>query len=365
MPLIWKLLIFRYLKLICFGSIFFILISIIGSFQEIASLIAKKVPLSIVVKLSIYQIPYLLPIIIPCSCLMSSFHLFKQLSLNNQITFLRASGASCSLIILPLILVSLFFSLLNFYIISELSSICRSKTCEEIASLGLSTPKILLESIQKSKKEHVCIITKDISNKQFTDMIIIIKRSDSILDLCLLDQVISDTKNDSFSAENVTIISQTKTTNPEFYIENTKYIHAPNIISSLLIQNKRIKNQKDYLCWKELYNKAKMHTQQNNVKFFSKINNNIFLTEIIRRLGLSLFCTTCTFSGIVIGTAYSRFTKKNKSLLFILPILSISLLIITKNTNIFLYGFSFFILPQLISSIIFFILIIREKKGFL
>lgn len=364
MPLIWKLFVFRYLKLICLGSIFFILISIIGSFQEIASLIAKRVPLFIVVKLSIYQIPYLLPIIIPCSCLMSSFQLFKQLSLNNQFTFLRASGASCSLITLPLILVSLIFSLLNFYITSELSSICRSKTCEEIAGLGLSTPKILLESIQKSKKEHFCIITKDISKKQFTDMIIAIKRSNTELDLCLLDQVISDTKQDSLLANNVTIISQIKTPAPEFYIENTKHIYIPNIISSLLLQNKRIKNQKDYFCWKELYAHAKRHLKKKNVKTFTKINNNMFLTEIVRRLGLSLFCVTCTFAGMVIGTASPRFTKKNKSLLFILPILSISLLIITKNTNSLIYGFSFFILPQIISSIIFLILINREKKGY-
>ncbi|EPP35720.1 putative permease YjgP/YjgQ family protein, partial [Chlamydia psittaci 84-8471/1] len=69
------------------------------------------------------------PFILPISCFISAFTLFRGLSDNNQITFLKASGASQAIITFPVLMVSCAICCVNFYTCSELASICRFQTC--------------------------------------------------------------------------------------------------------------------------------------------------------------------------------------------------------------------------------------------
>lgn len=93
---------------------------LIGSFAQIFGLIAKGIPLSSLLLSLVYRLPRLLTYTIPVGILVSTILVFNQLSANNELTVLRASGISLLEITAPLILVSIVAAglcfLLQFYL---------------------------------------------------------------------------------------------------------------------------------------------------------------------------------------------------------------------------------------------------------
>ncbi|WP_213357506.1 LptF/LptG family permease [Chlamydiifrater phoenicopteri] len=357
MPLLWKLLILRFLKTTFLCSLSLIFISIIGSLQEIVSLIAKNISYITVFKLSIYQIPYLLPFIIPVSCFVSSFSIFRKLSDNNQITFLRSSGASQSLIIFPLLVTAGIICCVNFYTCSELASICRYRTCKEIANIAMTSPALLLQTIQKNETNRIFIAVDNCRKNTFNDVIVALKRDGEISDIGIIKNIIPNTAKDTVSANKVLIISKIpnslkhESDSQEIYTETIDSILIPKVTSTLFAGKSYMKTRTDYLSWKTLLKSCKQNKDSKEL-----------LPEIFRRLAIGSLCITLTYSGIVLGTYKPRF-KKRFNPFVILPILTLTLLIIGKNTKSVAMAFLLFVLPQLSTWIIFAILSYRETRG--
>lgn len=307
MPILWKLLIFRYLKTAIFCSLSLICIIIISSLQEIVSYIAKDVPYYTVFKLTAYQIPYLLPFIIPISCFLSSFNLFKGLSDNNQITFLKASGASQGIIIFPVLLMSCVIGCFNFYTCSELASICRFQTCKEIANIAMTSPTLLLQTLQKKENDRIFIAVDHCAKSKFDNVIIALRRNQEISDIGIIRTIVPDIAQDRVLAKKVIMISKLPQSNTkmeenhtepngqkEYYIETIDELLIPKITSTLFSGRSYMKTRTDYLPWKQL-----LHESQN----YS------YLPETIRRIAIGLLCITLTYSGLVLGTYKPRFRK--------------------------------------------------------
>ena len=122
MPIIWRYLLSHFLKVLIFCVIAFIFVLMTTRLDEIAHF-ATLGPEGIYILLfTFYQIPYILPIAIPVSCLISAILLIQRLSRTHELTALRASGMSLSAILAPILLAAVFLSLANFYIVSELST---------------------------------------------------------------------------------------------------------------------------------------------------------------------------------------------------------------------------------------------------
>ncbi|WP_213318151.1 LptF/LptG family permease [Chlamydiifrater volucris] len=357
MPLLWKLLILRFLKTTCLCSLSLIFISMIGSLQEIVALIAKNISYITVLKLTIYQIPYLLPFIIPVSCFVASFSLFRKLSDNNQITFLRSSGASQALIIFPLLVAAGVICCINFYTCSELASICRYRTCKEIANIAMTSPALLLQTIQKNETNRIFIAVDNCRKNTFSDVIVALKRDREISDIGIIKNIIPDTAKDTVSANKVLIISKIPDSlkqdsdSQEIYTETIDSILIPKVTSTLFAGKSYMKTRTDYLPWKTLLQNCRRGKDSREL-----------LPEIFRRLAIGTLCVTLTYSGIVLGTYKPRF-KKRFNPLIVLPILTITLLIIGKNTKSMAMAFILFVLPQLFAWIIFFITSYRETRG--
>lgn len=359
MPLLWKRLITCYLKTTFFCSLGLTLIFIIASLQEIAAFIARDVPIRSICKLTAYQIPYLLPWIIPIACFISGFQLFKSLSNNNQITLLRTSGASDFSMIFPVIACSTIIGLCNFYTCSELASICRFKSCQEIANIAVSSPSFLLQTIQKSEDGKVFISSESLSKNHFKNVLLAFRQNTEMVDLCLIKDASIDTMNDNFLANGVTLFSNLpqnlgKNDSSHILIENMEEITVPKIISTLLHNKSQSDTRTDYMPFKELIHKMSSHTDSLYKSF---------ILETIRRISVGILCISFTFVGIVLGMEKPRFKKRSK-IFYIPPILTLLLLILGKNntTNI-MGGIFFFVLPQLALWMVFPYLLLKEKKG--
>ncbi|ANG65844.1 LptF/LptG family permease [Chlamydia gallinacea] len=357
MPILWKVLIFRYLKTAIFCTLSLICISIISSLQEIVSYIAKDVPYSTVLRLTAYQIPYLLPFILPISCFISSFSLFRRLSDNNQITFLKASGASQGIITFPILMVSCAICCINFYTCSELASICRFQSCKEIAHMAMTSPTLLLQTLQKKENNRIFIAVDHCAKSKFDNVIIALKRDEEIANVGIIKTIIPNVANDSVTAKEIIMISklpdnlattQDGTNTKEYYIETLDEMLIPKITSTLFAGKSYMKTRTDYLPWKQLVKQS---------------CNYAHLPETLRRIGIGLLCITLTYSGMVLGTYKPRF-RKSILRYCLFPIIDLVLLIVGKNTNSLFSALMLFIIPQLISWVVFTIRAYRENRGY-
>lgn len=362
MPILWKLLIFRYLKTAIFCSLSLICIIIISSLQEIVGYIAKDVPYYTVLKLTAYQIPYLLPFIIPISCFLSAFTLFKGLSDNNQITFLKASGASLSIIIFPVLLMSCVIGCFNFYTCSELASICRFQTCKEIANIAMTSPALLLQTLQKKENDRIFIAVDHCAKSKFDNVIVALRRNHEISDISIIKTIIPDIAQDRVVAKKVIMISKLPPSKSqpneesfpptneqkEYYIETVNELLIPKITSTLFSGRSYMKTRTDYLPWKQLLQDSQNYS---------------YLPETIRRIAIGLLCVTLTYSGLVLGTYKPRFRQSITTYCFF-PILNLVLLIVGKNANSVDTALILFILPQIITCIAMSYRSYRENRGY-
>ena len=352
MPILWKVLIFRYLKTTTFCTLSLICISIISSLQEIVSYIAKDVPYATVFKVTAYQIPYLLPFILPASCFISAFTLFRKLSDNNQITFLKASGASQGIIIFPVLIASGILCCINFYTCSELASICRFQTGKEIANIAMTSPALLLQTLQKKENDRIFIAIDHCGKSKFDNVIIALKHNQEISNIGFVETIIPDVNKDSVQAKNVLVISkvplfsEARTSNPnEFYLETLDELLIPKVTATLFAGKSYMKARVDYLPWKQLIQDFRLH-----------------LAEILRRIAIGLLCSTMTFAGLAMGTYKPRFHKP--ILIYALfPILNLVFLIVGKNTFHPISAIMLFLFPQILSWLIFSWRIYKENQG--
>ena len=77
---------------------------------------------SILLRFAYYQMAYILPIVIPISCLVSATLLFQKLSKQSEMTALRAGGLSLGNILAPILIPAMLLSLFNFYLVSEVAT---------------------------------------------------------------------------------------------------------------------------------------------------------------------------------------------------------------------------------------------------
>src|SRR6185436_6527806 len=120
MPIIWKFLLKSYFRvfLLCMAS--FIAALFVMRFKEIAEFATLGAGGGAVFLFSLYQLPYVLPLAIPVSCVIAAILLFQHLSHNHELTALRAAGMGLRHLLVPLILSGILLSTVNFAIVAEL-----------------------------------------------------------------------------------------------------------------------------------------------------------------------------------------------------------------------------------------------------
>jgi lipopolysaccharide export system permease protein len=103
-----------------FGLSLFTFIFLMDKMIYLSRLFVKGVNIFTVILLLTYYLPAIFAIAIPIGFLMGTLMAFGRLSMDNEITALKASGISLYRLLLPILLLSLIFSLLAFLIIDTL-----------------------------------------------------------------------------------------------------------------------------------------------------------------------------------------------------------------------------------------------------
>ena len=106
-------------------------------FQEIARFATSGASIKSVALFTLLQIPYILPIAIPVSCLIAALLLFQSLSLGQELTALRTSGFGLKAIATPILFAGFFLTLVNFTVTSEMAPRCRGQSENKFQTLKM------------------------------------------------------------------------------------------------------------------------------------------------------------------------------------------------------------------------------------
>lgn len=307
MPILWRYLLRNFFQvfLLCVGS--FISVLIVLRFQEIARFATSGAAKLKVLTFALLQIPYILPIAIPVSCLIASILLFQRLSHTHELTAFRTCGFSLKSITTPLLFTGFFLTLLNFTIASELSPRCRSLSKMLVYEMVMANPLFLLqkESLVKLKSAYYDIgVLK--ANKYAEDVLLAVKNSSSGR-LTLMAAKELALKGDFLEGKQVTFISSIDSKKENGFdhlvIENQVEMNTKAANLSQFLQAVDWSTSFEYLPLKMII------AHDIAVKNRFSLGKSAKL-EIARRVSISLAAFTFTLIGLSFGMQISRNRSK-------------------------------------------------------
>jgi lipopolysaccharide export system permease protein len=307
MPLLWRYLLRNFFQvfLLCVGS--FISVLIVLRFQEIARFATSGAPKLAVLLFAFLQIPYILPIAIPVSCLIAAILLFQRLSLTHELTAFRTCGLGLKPVIMPLLLTGFFLALVNFTVASEISTRCRSLSKTLIYEMAMANPLFILqkESLVKLKSAYYDIgVLK--ANKYAEDVLLVIKNSSNER-LTLMSAKELSLKGDLLKGKQVTFISSIDAKKEQGFdhliIENQAEMNTKAANLSQFLHTVDWSTSFEYLPLRMIL------AHDIAVKKRFTIGRGARL-EIARRISISLAAFTFTLIGLAFGMQISRNRSK-------------------------------------------------------
>ena len=300
MPILWKYLLRSYLQylLLCVSG--FIAVLLVIRFQEIAIFASSGAHGKYIFLFSLYQIPYILPIALPISCLISAMILFRKMSASLELIALRASGLRLRTIGYPLLWASCFFSLINFYIASELMPCTRILAKNLIYDVVRDNPLIVLQKEALIGIRAMSFDMRDLDiEKKAKDVLCVMKQpsSDRIALLTAKEVSLHD---EHLHAKSLSLLTSAPSSLPGYdhlFLENEQEMSTKKEGLVAYLMNTEWFLQDDLLSFAYIVPKW-LHTRGTE-------SQKLFL-EILRRLYLGLCPTTFTALGIAFGLSISR-----------------------------------------------------------
>lgn len=349
LPLLWNYLARSYLRtfLLCVTS--FVAVLIVMRLQEIARFATSGASAYKVVLFSLFQIPYILPIAIPISCLISTFILFHRLSFSQELTALRTCGLSLNYLKTPLLLIAFLISLLNFTITSELAPYCKSLSKQCIFDVVKANPLFPLQrdSLVKLKNAYYHIGSLKGSSCAQDVLLVTKNNSNNSMTIALAKEL--QIENTLLTGKEIAFISSVDAKKQEkgfdhLIIENQGHMHteAENLSQFLHVADWNRTNP-DYLRFHELlaYSVAKKG---------SMTGYNSTLIEMAKRVSIGFAPFTLTLLGIGFGIQIGRApSKKGLIIASFLTALLFSCFIAAKSLHsFFLLALPIFLAPHLL-----------------
>ena len=321
MPIIWRYLLCHFFKVLLFCVVAFVAILMTTRLDEIAHFAALSPEARYILLFTLYQIPYILPIAIPISCLISSILLIQRLSRTYEITAFRASGISIKAILTPILLASVLLSMANFYIISELSTESHLSTSLLKNELRSINPLLLLHNRQLMKLKGVFFNTMGDSRlgESASDVVLAMPDKDNNRINVLFAKKLEAFPS-KFKGKGITIISNKGSHN----LEGPDHLFVENILTTTtsiedftnMLQKKVWTLNNDHLRFSFLYlklqeekeelkNAAAMNKPESYQKQIKRSITRSY-TEMIRRFSVALAVFTFTLMGAAFGIGISR-----------------------------------------------------------
>lgn len=323
--------------LLCVGTI--ILILLITRLEDIAHFASMDATFGFILLFIAYQIPNILPIAIPVSCLVSSILLVQRLSQTHELTALRACGMSFKNLFTPLLFAGAFLSLINFYLVSETSTLSHLHTHLWKSELRSLNPLLLLKNkhLMKLKGAYFDSLGSSKIGESASQVVVALpNRSTQRIHLILAGQIEAVERN--LRCRQMTCITPLPArTSPPFdnlIVENIQESTISGQEFARFIQNKTSHVNNDHLTMPMLLHKLEeeqtlldqaraTQAPEEEIKSRKKSLSRGY-SEIMRRLSAALAAFTFTLMGASFGVSISR-THSNRSLFYVIGLAGVFL----------------------------------------
>lgn len=320
MPILWRFLIAHFLKITLACVLAFVAILLTMQLDEIAHFAALGAPSHYLFYFTLHQIPYILPIALPISCLIGSLLLIQRLSASHELTALRATGFSLMDIFAPIFLTAAFLSIANFWVASELATQSHLQTNLLKSELRSINPLLLLHNkhLMRLKGFYFEALGSTQVGESASDVVFALpNKHQERIHLMLAKNL--KTAPSFFLGQKVTLI----TASPGIKETDFDHLLIENMGASItqiqdfadLLQKKVLTVNNDYLQLPLLL--IRIQDQRRQLKEAKKSGNlvesqtikthlNRSLSEITKRFSLSLAVFSFTIMGACFGLNISR-----------------------------------------------------------
>ncbi len=312
MPIFWWYLLRNYLKVLGLAVVSFIAILLVIRLEEIAYFATIGAPLAHIALFTLYQVPYILPIAIPISCLISALILFQRLSHGGELTAFRAGGISLRKLMSPILIASALLALGTFYVSSEMATASHLATRKMVYDLTSVNPLLLLQSAKIARLQNAFIQMDPIRNGEAAGDLIIALQSLSAkrLSLCIAKKV--EMVEGELIARQVSLISSSPSDRKRdnIILEHQEWMSSSAPQFAALLRKTGWKISNDHLKFSLLRArmadaKGQMVQEPKMEKVFKKCQS-----EVARRLSVGIAAFTFTFMGVASGMEISRQRSK-------------------------------------------------------
>lgn len=326
MPLLWRYLLSHYLKVFVLCTVSFVALLLTLRLDEIAYFATLGPEGLKVLWFTLQQIPYVLPISIPVSALISAVLLVQNLSRSKEMTAMRSCGFSLKEILTPVLIAALFLSTLNFYIISEVSTTSHHMAGQLKNQLRSVNPLLILNNGLLMRRKGFYFDTYGTSRLgEFARDIILLSPNNRSGRLTLMVAKKLNVSSELLSGNNVTVItSQQPKTEDQRALNKKEELVIENMLASQtriqdfsqLLEKKIWTVNNDHLPFKLLL--VRKDEARRALQLQTQINESggdlrqlrheyiRTLTEIMRRFSASLAVFSFTLMGLAFGISISR-----------------------------------------------------------
>lgn len=336
MPLLWRYLLSHYLKVFALCVTSFVAILLTLRLDEIAYFATLGPEALKILWFALQQIPYVLPIAIPVSALISSVLLVQNLSQSKEITAMRSCGFPIRSILAPVLIAALFFSSINFFIISELSTTSHHTAGQLKNQLRSVNPLLILNNKLLMRMKGFYFDTYGASRVgEYAQDIIFLTPNKQSDRLTLMIAKRLDVSPEVLLGDRVTFVtSQHKKKKELGDVEEKEQLIVENMLTSKtavqdfsrLLEKRIWTVNNDHLRFRQLLvRKDEAHqTLQTLIEQKAKSEDikqaryNYYRTisEIMRRFSASLAVFSFTFMGLAFGINISR-SKSNYGIFYV------------------------------------------------
>ncbi len=304
MPILWRYLLFSYLRVFFLSVGSFVGVLFVLRFKDIARFAALSADGMKTTLFILYQFPHILPIALPISALIASFLLFQRLSRSHELTALRASGVGLFSSIAPLLWISLFLSLANFSICASLAPYCRRETKTLLYRKTSVNPLVLLQRQQLAKIRNTYLDLDVQEEGQRAKDFICITYNENNERLNLIKAQKLSIEKDELLGKQTAILSHLPGNEAEGFdctlLENQKTMSTSAPLLSLALKKKRPNMEANALSLQALFLQMKEGPKQERL---ARI-------EALRRYSLSAAVFSFTFLGCAFGIQMGRNPRK-------------------------------------------------------
>lgn len=380
MPIVWRYLLGQYTKVFFLCLISFVAILVTTRLDEIAHFATLGSEGLLILWFTLHQIPYILPIAIPISSLISVIILVQRLSQSHEMTAFRACGLSLHEVLTPILIAGFFVAAGNFYVVSELATQSHLATGITKMELRSVNPLLLLHNKHLMRLKGVYSDTQGHSRiGEYAGDIIIAMPNKHNSSINLIVAKSFKASPTTFTGEHVTILtplsSESSLQQDQLMIENMQGMETSIKDFSQILQKKVWTLNNDHLrlallrarlqdlkSWKDQTAKT-----ESNASTLKQINRNISrsYTELIRRISISLAAFTFTLMGASFGISISR-NRSNRSIFYIVGLAAMYIVAFFAAKGLdhhFLTATLLYIVPHIIIVVFSILMLSRVSRG--